>query len=182
MAGLVRRLRIPLLATCLAALAGCGLLPNTSDPGDISARTEITHDRYDGLWKARGPEIYDFGNRDIKSYRLRAASASPDFAQVARAQLYVIARLDHRLYLGDAHSAGVAFDVTRIEREVERCDEDRCRYLETIGINMSVTQLRAIAASPGFDVRISGRKGNVYLFVPASYFQGFLLAIGQPPG
>ncbi len=181
MVGLVSKYRGPLLAACLAGLAACGTLPDPSNPADIAAHVTVTQDQYDGVWKARAPRIIVWHSFDVTSYKLRGWSRDRGFGPGAFAQLYVETDLDEWLYLKRAHSAGVAYDVRRIDREVDRCSDSGCQYNETVGIDMSVDQLRAVAAGPGFDVRLSGRNGSVTFFVPSAYFQGFLIGIGQRP-
>jgi len=174
-----QRFGIAAFAVCLCSLASCGVLPNPSDPFDIAARTEISRDRYDGLWKALGPKVLPIGNNVVDSYRLRAFSKDRDFGRLTVAQLYVVADVNEWLFLNRAHAAGAAFHVTQIDREVAYCTEERCTLRETVGVDLSIEQMRALAAGPGFDVRISGRRGSMTIFVPAAYFQGFLMAIGK---
>ena len=181
--------RALLFAVCVAGSAACTdqiqrtLGVNPADSAEVAARIKIEHDSYDGSWEARGPMIN--GRRvlgDRHQYLLRTFAGDRQFNLLPKVQLYVIAHMDEWRYLNQAHSAGIAYDVTRIDREVKHCEDGDCGVTETIGIGMSIEQLRAVAAGPGFDVRLSGRKGYIVMFVPAAYFQGFLIGIGRPPG
>ena len=175
-------LRALAIAVCLIAMAACVSLPNPTDPTDIAGHVMVSQDKYDGFWKAGGPRIIVWNSFDVTSYKLRAWSRDRSFRRAALAQLYVETDLDEWLFLDGAYSGGVAYEVKWIDSEVDRCDHYSCQYNETVGINMSIDQLHAIAAGPGFDVRLSGRRGDVTFFVPAAYFQGFLRGLGQPSG
>jgi len=181
MAGKLARLRGLLVATFFCTTSACVALPDPTQPVDIASRVKLVKDPYDGYWKAQGPGIVVWGYADVTSYKLRAWSRNQNFGRPAYAQLHVKTHPDEWFYLKYAHSAGVEYEVEPIERKEKNCSESGCDYVETVGINMSIDQLHAIARSPGFDVRVTGRKGTVFFFVPAAYFRGFLTAIGQRP-
>lgn len=177
------------IVACVLALGACGgiisemhgiPIVDPSNPVDVRAHTKFEYDQHRDVHQATGPLIYAQRNITGHIYLIRAWSKTSDFTGPARAQLYVTARFDDWAFLDRAHSNGRRVSLTEIDRDVS-CASRRCTVSETVGINLTMTQLEGLAAEPLFSVKISGRRGALVLDVPGDYFGGVLKAIKEGP-
>lgn len=77
-----------------------------------------------------------------------------------------------------AYSQGEAFDVTRIDSDVD-CVGLNCLKTEVVGIDLNMPQLRKLAERSILTFKIVGQRNDMIVEIPQSYIQGFLAAVGE---
>jgi hypothetical protein len=165
------------------ALAACGgvisemygvPIVDPEDALDVTSNTSVEYDTHEGRFTVQGPLIYAEKNIFGHSYLLRAWPGSRQFDPADPAQLYVRAAFEDWTFLDRAYSQGESLHVSKISRDVGTCSSYGCRVKETVGINLTIAKLEAIARRQVFSVKIAGRKGSIVIDVPTAYIRGFL--------
>jgi hypothetical protein len=151
-------------------LAGC---VSAGDLGAVSAGTTIVPDVHLGSTTVEGPIIRD--GRSLFRHRYTVRSwINPDKPKVHnRFQIVVLGEFERRVYLSQAYAAGEKLETLVIDRE-RRCSKGSgCHTLETIGIGLSEAEVERYAAT-GLAFKIVGRRDEIVMEIPATYFAGVL--------
>ena len=77
-----------------------------------------------------------------------------------------------------AYSQGEAFDVTRIDSDVD-CVGLNCLKTEVVGIDLNMPQLRKLAERSILTFKIVGQRNDMIVDIPESYLRGFLAAVDE---
>ena len=164
----------------MIALAGCvsptGNLPVVAptDAATVSASTTVQRNTHTGMTNIEGPVIMPQGTLLGDRYMLRSWVAPNNPAMNDRFQIQASAYVSEWKFLEHAYANGQALDTTVIDRSVISC-RGGCSMTETIGINLTKADVEKYAQS-GLSFQVSGKRGNMTMFIPGGYFAGVLQA------
>lgn len=174
------KIKIAAAAAAMMVLAGCvsatGGLPVVSptDTAAVSAATTTQQNSHTGMTNIEGPVIMPQGTLLGDKYMLRSWVAPKNPAMNDRFQIQASAYVRGWQFFEQAYADGKALDTVVIDRSVISC-HGGCSMTETIGINLTKADVEKYAQS-GLSFQVSGKRGNVTMFIPAGYFAGVLQA------
>jgi len=168
-------------------LTGCGGLilaatgnpaVNVNDPALVRIHTKVYADSHTGTTTYIGPTVYYEDNIFGNTYFLRGWGADKGI------QVYVSTTFRDWVFLEEAWSNGIKFEVTVIDREVGSCSQYGCSVKETVGVNLSAADVIgfSIKEKGGLSLKVMGKRGSTVLYIPAAYFAGFRAAMLYPKG
>lgn len=172
-------LKTLLIVTAFALVAGCtptGSLKveDTTSPEAIALGVTTSANPHKGVKEFFTKPVFQKNSMFNAHYSLRAWRKSVTNTFVG-AQIYISipTYVEYSLF-NAAFSKGEQLDFTLISREIRTCSPGACGGTETVGINLTEAQLKRYAQT-GFVGEISGKRDNLEIEIPATYFQGFLI-------
>ena len=168
-----------ILAGCgrtIAAMSGIQIV-NPNDSITVDANTKKIYDRHTKTWNVEAPVIFAQNTLLGHTYLLRAWYREGSKKEDAPVQLYVTARLKNWYFLSRAYSFGKRLSFTKIAQDVGSCSSYGCNLRESVGINLSIKEIRELAEEASYDLKIEGNRGSIEISVPGKYFYGFLTAL-----
>ncbi len=179
---------ITLLTVSCASLEDAYVSPRYAS--GVQSATKIEKDPYAGVIIVKGPirgavieSWLELAGADFTMFDIRgfADNASQPVSHLIH---FEIKALDW-LFLTRAYMNGVGFDLIQIDSEVLECRSDvvvraghSCTVREVVALAVTGEHLSA-AATEGFDIKLSGSRGQRIVKIPATYVQGYLAAIEQ---
>lgn len=164
------------LAGCVAATGGLPVVAPT-DSAAVAATATVERNPHTGVTTISNPLIMPYGSILADTYLIRSWIDPTNPAMNNRFQIYVQAYMSDWKFLSQAYANGKPLDTTKIGTNVLSC-RNGCSMTETVGINLSKADVRRYADT-GLSFQVSGRRGEVTLTIPGSYFAGALQSHDQ---
>ena len=158
-----------ILIAALWILSSCAAVLDVNDPAQVAANVSQEFDQFDQTTTYKGPRTSVESQEGITvSYFLRAF----DTPEGDLVQLYAVNVLPDWYFLEFGRVLGDRQPkrLRRIDSDVN-CSQYGCTIYETVGLEISPSQLRA-GSKQGIAVQFVGR-GKVSFSIPASYVAGF---------
>lgn len=163
----------------LVFLAGCVSQSASDKPAYVTsyaaanynqvlAKTKLVPDPHTGWTKVYGPIV---PNGTVSKQAFYAVHARIDGGKT-RFRLEIAGLFPRRVYLGDVYSDGRLLKSKVLDRERTNCGYN-CTTVETVAIELSRSDMATYAAE-GISVKIVGRRDDLVVSVPASYFAAIL--------
>lgn len=172
--------RLAILTSICAALAGCASQPNmvpSDTPSEAWAgKVELRRDDFERTTTIKAAELQDNGNtvflRSVRSDSL------PNEDGII---LYVVARMDSWKFIDRAFTNdGKPWPLTVVSRDVRYCSRYGCSLAEHVAVHLPRSYL-ATKTDRGFEVKLAGKRGDQFTYVPGTYIQGFLMQLPALP-
>lgn len=173
-------IRLAILTSFSALAIGCAHVPDAT-PVDITpegwaSRIEQRRDDFERKTTIKAADLVH--NGDTAFLRSIRSDAAPDDDGLV---LYVIARMEDWKFLDRAFTNdGQKWPLTAISRDVRYCTRYGCSLAEHVAVHIPRSYL-ATKTDRGFEVKIGGKRGDQFTYVPGAYVQGFLMQLPALP-
>ena len=151
---------------------------SAADSVAVQAGTTVKGGPHDPNIVLEGPFISVDGKLDGTHYALRAFVPAANRATVKAVQFVIATYSKDWRHYHSAYHYGRTLPTVRISQEVISC-VGGCLLSESVGITISMDDLKAAANGKGFSVKLAGKAGEVTVDAPAPYFAGFLAKLNQ---
>lgn len=158
------------LAGCAGAGTGVGAV-NPSNLQSVYNSTKVEHDAYKNETQVRGPLIFVDGfvlNDGYSAFITKKADGSKFVG------MFFAVKLKDWAHLEAAYSGGKKYPLGKINQKVDSCGAAGCRMTETVGLNLTMSQLRQLSKGDAFNVKLVGATGSRAFSIPSAYFQALL--------
>lgn len=176
-------IKLAVLTSMSALVIGCANAPDAMpidfQPEAWASRVDIRRDDFERTTTIKGADLNDNGQTAF--LRSTRSDALPNEDGLV---LYVIARMDEWKFIDRAFTNdGQSWPLTAITRDVRGCSRYGCSLVEHVAVHLPRSYL-ATKTDRGFEVKLAGKRGDQFTYIPGNYVQGFLMqlpALPKPP-
>lgn len=169
-----------MLTSIVALATGCAHVPDATPtniaPENWASRVEVRRDDFERKTTIKAAELLH--NGDTSFLRATLVDSAPDADGIV---LYVIARTSDWKFLDRAFTNdGQSWPLTVVSRDVRYCSRYGCSLAEHVAVHLPRSYL-ATKTDRGFEVKLAGKRGDQFTYVPGAYIEGFLMQLPAMP-